>query len=130
VRIAEGRSHEAAELLLDATGIVRRTLGEKHPTYVLILENAAKLQHANRERGATQRFLELAAQTALEIYGEKHPEYAETLRELASVYRLLQQPDLESKLQREAEAILTRAQVDLQQVAVQKLNRELDRRLR
>ena len=81
-------------------------------------------------RRAAEQVLRESMDVLASTLGRQHPKYAEALLQLAATCQALQQPDLATTLQREAEVILARAATGLQEAAVRRLNAELERRLR
>jgi CHAT domain-containing protein len=82
-----GKPAEALKLALEARGLFKASLGEKHPDYATWLNNLAALY---RDMGDHARALPLFKE-ARDVYkaalGEEHPHYAYGLNNLANLYQ-------------------------------------------
>jgi len=106
---AVGDVGTAARLMDESLAILRKTVGEKHPEYAIVLGNLAQIYTmAGLSERAVANY-EQALAIMKERFGDRHPKYAGALTDLGLAYIRADQP-------RKADSVLQRA-VEIQKAA-------------
>jgi CHAT domain-containing protein len=78
-----GKTADVEKLLLSAVDIDKRKLGDNHPSTLSAMQDLGNFYRYNDQPGNSLGFLKTVAEKKKTIYGEKHPNYIQSLEDLA-----------------------------------------------
>lgn len=78
-----GKTADVEKLLLSAVDIDKRKLGENHPSTLSAMQDLGNFYRYNDQPGNSLGYLKTVAEKKKSIYGDKHPNYIQSLEDLA-----------------------------------------------
>jgi CHAT domain-containing protein/tetratricopeptide (TPR) repeat protein len=81
-----GALDAARATLQQASDVVVKGLGTKHPLYAAVLSDLGRVHQASREYVEAERLLQEAIAIVKETHGENHPDSAQYLEQLAAMF--------------------------------------------